>query len=121
MLSYQKLDVYRCALELLALISEVVESMQRKKGGTLLADQLLRAGLSDVLNIAEGAGKRTAADQTKHFVIARASAMECGAVFDAALVMRLVDPATAARAAILVTRLVEMLTKMCRFADLVQP
>ena len=50
---------------------------------------------------------RVARRQTKHYVIARGSAMECGAVFDAALVLKLVDQETANRADELITRIVE--------------
>ena len=115
MLSFKKLDVYKCAIELLALSAGALESMRKSKGNAMLADQLKRAALSVPLNIAEGAGKSTPADQTKHYVIARGSAMECGAIFDAALVLRLVENETAARAEQLVTRIVGMLTKMCHF------
>ncbi len=115
MLSYKKLDVYKCSIELLALITEVLESWRGTKGHAILADQLKRAGISTPLNIAEGAGKATKPDQAKHYVIARGSAMEAGAAFDVALVMRLIDDATSRRATELVTRIVEMLTKMCHF------
>ena len=115
MLSYQKLDVYRCSIELLALIGRVLEDLGKSKGNAILADQLKRAGISIPLNIAEGAGKATPADQIKHYVIARGSAMECGAVFDAAIVLKVVDAPTAERAEGLVTRIVEMLTKLCGF------
>jgi four helix bundle protein len=115
MLSFKKLDVYRCSTELLALTAEVLETLAKSKGNAVIADQLKRAALSVPLNIGEGAGKATPADQTKHYVIARGSAMECGAIFDAAVVLKLVDDATAARADELVTRIVGMLTKMCRF------
>ena len=45
-LSYKKLDVYRCAIELLALVAEVLESLSKGKGNAAIADQLKRAGLS---------------------------------------------------------------------------
>jgi four helix bundle protein len=115
MLSYKKLDVYPCAIELLALAAVVLDSLSKSKGNASIADQLKRAALSVPLNIGEGAGKSTPADQAKHFVIARGSAMECGAIFDAALVLKLVNEATATQAEQLVTRIVGMLTKMCHF------
>jgi four helix bundle protein len=116
MLSYKKLDVYRCAIELLSLSARVIDSLRDTKGNAIIADQLRRAALSVPINIGEGAGKATPPDQTKHYVIARASAMECGAIFDAALVLRLIDEATATKAEELVTRIVGMLTKMCHFS-----
>jgi len=117
MLSFKKLDVYRCAIELLGLIATVLDDMAKSKGNAVLADQLKRAGFSMPLNIAEGAGKSTPADQSKHYVIARGSAMECGAIFDVALVLNIVTAQTASRAEELVTRIVEMLTKMCHFGE----
>ena len=113
----KNLDVYRCSIELLALAAVVLESLSKSKGNAVIADQLKRAALSVPLNIGEGAGRSTPADQTKHFVIARGSAMECGAIFDAALVLKLVNDETATRAEELVTRIVGMLTKMCHFPD----
>jgi four helix bundle protein len=89
--------------------------LPKTKGNAVLADQLKRAALSVPLNIGEGAGKSTPADQTKHYVISRGSAMECGAILDAAVVLKLIDQATAERGEQLVTRIVEMLTKMCHF------
>jgi four helix bundle protein len=115
MLSYKRLDVYNCAIELLALAAEILESLAKTKGNAVLADQLKRAALSVPLNIGEGAGKSTPADPTTHDVISRGSAMECGAILDAAVVLKLIDQATAERGEQLVTRIVEMLTKMCYF------
>ena len=115
MLSFKKLDVYRCSIQLLALTSTVLETLGKPKGNAVIADQLKRAALSVPLNIAEGAGKSTSGDQTKYYVIARGSAMECGAIYDAAWVLKLVDEDTASRAEDLVTRIVGMLTKTCHF------
>ena len=115
MLNFKKLDVYKCSIELLALIALVLESLHQTKGNAIIADQLKRAGLSVPLNIAEGAGKATQADQSRHYVIARGSAMECGAIFDVGVVLKVIDDATAMRAEELVTRIVGMLTKMCHF------
>ena len=56
MLSFKKLDVYKCAIELLALWAGALESMRKSKGNAMLADQLKRAALSVPLNIAGGAG-----------------------------------------------------------------
>ena len=76
MLAYQKLDVYRCAIQALALSARLTTEIP--KGYGVLNDQLRRAALSISLNIAEGSGRTSAADG-----IARGSAMECVAVLDA--------------------------------------
>ncbi len=47
-----------------------------------MKDQLGRASLSIVLNIAEGSGKFSKPDRRSFFVIARASVFECVAVID---------------------------------------
>ena len=53
MLTFQKLDAYRCAIELVALTVQIQAA------------------------IAEGSGRATEADAARHFAIARGSAMEC--------------------------------------------
>lgn len=50
--------------------------MARRQIGTDVLDQLRRASVSVVLNIAEGAGK-TGADRQRFFKIARGSVYEC--------------------------------------------
>jgi len=50
-----------------------------------LKDQLSRAAASIVLNLAEGAGRQTRADQARFFSIAFGSLRECQAILDLAL------------------------------------
>ncbi|HYD41760.1 MAG TPA: four helix bundle protein [Anaeromyxobacter sp.] len=52
---HEKLDVYGLAVDFVVRANEIVETLPRGRG--YLADQLQRAALSVVLNIAEGAGK----------------------------------------------------------------
>jgi len=111
-LSYQRLDVYQCAIRVVgecARISKVVPS-----GYGDLADQLRRASVSVSLNIAEGAGRATARDASRCYAIARGSAMECAAILDALAAITTRDAAPFAEATTLLVRTVEMLTKMCR-------
>lgn len=54
-LAHERLDVYQCAIEFLAVSALIVDALP--KGNAILADQLKRAALSIPLNIAEGAGK----------------------------------------------------------------
>ena len=51
MLAYEKLDVYRCATQFLALAAQIYGALP--KGNAALADQLRRAALSIPLNINE--------------------------------------------------------------------
>jgi four helix bundle protein len=67
MLSFQKLDVYRCSIQFVAIAAEIGGSVPR--GHAELRDQLRRAALSVPLNIAEGAGRTSEADGARHFAI----------------------------------------------------
>ncbi len=49
---------------------------------SILKDQFNRASVSIVLNLAEGAGKRTQPDQKRFYQIAFGSIRECQAVID---------------------------------------
>ena len=111
MLDHEKLDVYQCSIEFLALCYNLLQSLPR--GSSQIADQLKRASLSIPLNIAEGSGKTTAADKCRYYAIARGSAMECGAVLDACLVLKLIDKPHHSKGKTLLIRIVSMLSKMC--------
>ena len=52
---HEKLDVYRVAIDFVALADDIVEHLPR--GRRHIADQLLRASVSVLLSIAEGAGR----------------------------------------------------------------
>ena len=112
MLTFQSLDVYKCAIQFLARAVALLEAMPRGYGG--LADQLRRAALSVPLNIAEGAGRISDADAARHYAIARGSAMECAAIVDALLVLEAIDGMRHTSAVELLGRVVAMLTKMIR-------
>ena len=112
MLSFQKLDVYRCAIEFLPLTSQAAEQVPR--GNAALLDQLRRAASSISLNIAEAAGRTGQADAARTYAIARGSAMECAAVLDALFLLKIVDVATKQRGDELLERVVAMLTRLCR-------
>lgn len=110
MLSFQRLDVYRCAIELLAFTSTI----EYPRGLSHLADQLRRAALSVPLNIAEAAGRTGAGDAAKHYAIARGSAMECAAIMDSLCVLNVLDESRYAKAIELISRIVAMSTKLCQ-------
>ncbi len=63
LLDHRRLTVYQAALELLAVIDEIVE--QLPPGRAHLKDQLDRAGTSVVLTIAEGAGEFSPRDKAR--------------------------------------------------------
>ena len=109
MLDYERLDVYRCAIEHLAFVFRNLPCLPR--GYSALADQWRRASVSIPLNIAEAVGKTSPLERSHCYAIARGEAMECGAIID---VVRLLD--TVAReeltdGKLLLVRTVGMLTK----------
>ncbi|HZS37890.1 MAG TPA: four helix bundle protein [Polyangia bacterium] len=110
--SFQRLDVYRVAKEALAISIEHRGCWRRLPGE--LGPQLERAMASVVLNIAEGAGRWSAADQRRHYQIACGSANEVGACLDlAALYGNLPQDVQVAMTSRLL-RVVQMLKAMIR-------
>ena len=112
MLSFQRMDVYRCSIDFLALCTQLGQTVPR--GHAPLLDQMRRASLSIPLNIAEGAGRMSAADSARCYAIARGSAMECAATVDALHILEVLDDGGHAKACELLGRIVAMLTKLCR-------
>lgn len=110
MMSYEKLDVYRCSIELLGRIMKFLDTLPR--GHATLHDQLKRASISIPLNIGEGAGKRTKRDCGRYFDNARGSAMECGAALDVCFTLDLISANDHEANKVLLRRIVSMLTKM---------
>ena len=110
MMSYEKLDVYKVAMEFLALAMRIVQ--QLPQGYAELADQLKRAAMSAPQNIGEGVGKRTVADCRKYFDNARGSAMECGVHIDICAANNLADPDLLKLGKALLEREVAMLTRL---------
>jgi four helix bundle protein len=110
--SFQRLDVYRCSIQFLALSARLSASLP--KGNAPLSDQLRRAALSVPLNIAEAAGRTTEADGARHYAIARGSAMECAAIMDAQQALGLANDQEHQEAVELLARILAMSTKLCR-------
>jgi four helix bundle protein len=111
MFSFQKLDVYRCSIELLSSIEAIAS--RAPKGYAAMGDQLRRASLSIPLNIAEGTG-RAGRDAKRFFRIARGSAFECAAIIDSFLAVQSLEAKDVANHLELLDRLAAMLTAMGR-------
>jgi four helix bundle protein len=110
MLSFQRLDVYQRAIEFLALVYDIVDRLPR--GNADRADQLVRSAESVVRNIAEGAGRWSAADSGSRYKIARGEAMESAASLDVMRLRKLLDEEKYKRGTELLEAVVAMLTKM---------
>ncbi len=89
---FERLDVYQKSVDLAAEISMFTESLPR--GTYYLSDQLNRAALSVVANIAEGNGRWHANDKKSFFWIARSSAQECVAILEVCCRRKLIDDDT---------------------------
>jgi four helix bundle protein len=81
-ISFRKLEVYRVAKEALQLTLANRGNWRGLPGE--MGPQLERALVSVVLNIAEGAGRWSAADQRRHYQIACGSATEAAACVEIA-------------------------------------
>ena len=111
MLEYEKLDVYRVAVEHLAFVFKALPRVPR--GNSALRDQWRRAAMSISLNIAEATGKPGVADRANKYAIARGEAMECGAILDVVRLLGFLPTSEVVAAKELIVRVVEMLTRMC--------
>jgi four helix bundle protein len=109
---HEKLDVYRAAIEFVILIDKIVEQFPR--GRAYLADQLLRAGTSIPLNIAEGAGEYSGSEKSRFYRMAKRSATECAGIFDICKQLGMVDEGLFVKGRELLVRIVAMLTKMAK-------
>ena len=108
--NHKKLDVYRISLLFVAWAYRHVRKVRGIDRST--KDQLVRASQSVTLNIAEGNGKRSDADRKRYFDIARASALESGAVLDILVACGIYSEREVAEGEQLVDRIVAMLTRM---------
>jgi four helix bundle protein len=109
---HERLEVYQAALEFFDLADDVVEALPRGRGH--LADQLTRAALSIVNNVAEGAGKFSTADKRRYYVIAVGSSTESAAMLDICLRRKLISEQTHRVGKQLLERIVSMLIKLSK-------
>jgi four helix bundle protein len=105
MLDAERLDVYAVALQFQALATVLAS-----RADCIVRDQLRRASLSCVLNIAEGAGQRSRPQKRRFYAIARGSAMECAAVLDVLRASPFASSAERRHGRSLLVRMVQMLT-----------
>lgn len=80
MFDFEKLEVFKKAKELNKEI--LILLRQNKRIDNYIRDQLKRASLSIVTNIAEGSGKLSKADKRNYYAISRGSVYECVALFE---------------------------------------
>jgi len=107
---HHKLDAYRVSLELAATCRALIAAMPG--GSAPLADQLSRASMSTVLNIAEGANRLGAGEKRQKFSIARGEVGEVAAALELASVLGWVAGPDALAAMALAGRVAAMLTRL---------
>jgi four helix bundle protein len=78
-MEFQKLEVYKKAKFFHSACKKMILQNKLER---YVKDQLGRASLSIVLNIAEGSAKFSKADRRNYFVTARGSVFECLAILD---------------------------------------
>lgn len=109
---HEKMDVYQLGVDFVSQANEIIEKLPR--GRRYLADQLQRAALSIVLNIAEGAGKFGPKDKASFYTIARGSTTECAAILDICKRLEIIEQETFARNKNYLNRIAQMLTKLIK-------
>jgi len=107
LLDAERLDVYRVALEFQSRAAGLA-----LRADAVVRDQLRRASLSIVLNIADGAGQRSRAQKRHLYAIARGSAMESAAILDVLRSLGVASATEARTARALSVRIVQMLTRL---------
>ena len=103
------MPVYAHAKVFAAALDDFVEAFPGYRG--YLRDQLRRAALSILLNLAEGATETEPKEKARMYRLARRSAAECGAALD--LTATLI-PVLAERAAALDRRVADLATEIHR-------
>ena len=104
-LDSERLDAYAAALAFQPLASRLA---QRLTGA--FRDQLDRAGLSIVLNLAEGVGRSQPGEKARFYAISRGSASECAALVDVLRARGLAENSLCTEARTLLVRIVQMTT-----------
>ena len=80
MFDFEKLEVYKKSKEL---NKEILRFLKENRNiDSFLRDQLRRASISIVINIAEGSGKYSKADKKNFYTTARGSVYECVSLFE---------------------------------------
>lgn len=108
-LDCERLDVYRVAVEFQKTAASICSN---RRVGAILRDQLDRASVSIVLNIAEGAGRTAIRDKARFYSMACGSATECAAILDLLAIRGLLAAADHRHGRGQLIRIVQMLTRL---------
>jgi four helix bundle protein len=114
-MDHEKLHVYQASLQLVELVATIIRAATDIE--RIIKDQILRSSTSVLLNIAEGAGKRSYADKRRFYEISRGSATETAAALDILRVWGHASEQHVSEGKILLRRIVAMLTKLAESAE----
>ena len=107
---HERLEVYQTAIDFAARADETAQNLPLGRGN--LADQLYRASVSIPLNIAEGAGLWANREKQHAYRIARGSAMECAAILDVCIRLKMAPEDVCRDGKEMLLRIISMLTKL---------
>ena len=109
---HEKLDVYRLAIEFQSWLGKLLDDGSISGPRLSAIKHLDEASTSISNNIAEGNGKRSAADRCRFLDISRGSALECAACLDVLVVRKRLDHHKASQGKAILVRIVSMLVKL---------
>ena len=107
---HKKLDVYNAFIEFVTLCDCLIHDFPSDR--SYLTNQLRRASLSILLNIAEGTGEFSILEKARFYRIALRSATECATILDIFLALNFQDQRSLSHGNSFLLRIVAMLTKM---------
>jgi four helix bundle protein len=109
---HERLDVYQFSLKFAVMSAGIIEAFP--PGRAHLADQLHRAAVSVILNIAEGAGEFSKGDKARFYRMAKRSATECAGVLDICRELQIAAAEPLIEGRDLLLKIVSMLIKLIR-------
>jgi four helix bundle protein len=109
---FQRFPVYKTAKAFAALAERITQDLPKGRG--YLTDQLQRASVSVVLNIAEGAGEYRKKEKARFYRMALRSGTECAAILDVCECLGLVGVDDAENGKEMLLRVVGMLGALVR-------
>jgi four helix bundle protein len=111
MFDFEQFPVYQKAEEHYTQVLKIISNLKIDRN---LKDQLKRAALSIVLNIAEGAGKYTKNDKKNFYIIAKGSTNECVAIIRILKIEKLISDNDYQRSYELLLEIAKMLSALIR-------
>jgi four helix bundle protein len=110
-LNHKKLDVYKASHEMLLECYKITKQLPPEEK-YVLTSQIRRASLSVKLNIAEGAARKSTAERSRFYEVARSSVVEIDSALEAVVDLKYVALESLQKSGVLVNRCFSMLSNM---------